>query len=170
MLPQKVQLNIHCKCLQYSKIYWFFILNAILCNLKYLLNIIVKTSFGILKVCGHQNFFVYKSIHCGGATPHTCTKGVSPPFEPRFARPVGHVVGWQVSLAFYFTCINLPLSKVWSYGTSQPLFPSVFYNTAILLVLHFFLALLTAEQNSLECDAMYSCVKSPSPPFTNPKS
>ena len=66
-------------------------LNVILPNLKYLLNTILKRSLGILKVFWHQDFFANKSMHCGGATPHTCTKGVSLPF-------VGRVAGWQVSL------------------------------------------------------------------------
>ena len=33
-----------------------------------------------------------------GTTPYKCTKGVSLPSGPRFARPVGRVAGWLVSL------------------------------------------------------------------------
>ena len=68
-------------------------LNVILRNLKCLLNTILKRSLVILKVYWHQNVFAHKSMHCGGATPYTCKKGVSLPSGPRFARPVGCVAG-----------------------------------------------------------------------------
>ena len=67
----------------------------ILQNLKYLLsNIIVKRSLGNIKISRHQNFCVYKSMNCGGAT-----RGFSLPSKPRFAPPVWRVGGWQVSLS-----------------------------------------------------------------------
>ena len=78
----------------------FFMLNVILRNLKYLLNTILRRSLGILKVYWHQNFAVYKSMYCGGATPHTCTKGISLHSGPCFARTAGRVAGWQVSLVY----------------------------------------------------------------------
>ena len=57
---KSIKKNIPCKYFKNSKIYWFFILNVILCNLKYILSIIVKRSFGILKVYWQQ-FFLFTS-------------------------------------------------------------------------------------------------------------